>query len=231
MFRNKLEMCLKHSCKLVEWFVLLGLLVVTGFFVKEVWNEYVSKETSVKTHFEVHEHLDLPVIVVCFNPTIKRQTMNKYNLSKWQIYRSNLTIYEEGIFKIGRDFNVTFSSQSENFNQESVEVKQMFTNHFGLCHRIVPIFKIRAMERFFLSVEMSEELKNMTSIGFHFTSDQNSFNVMDDRVVGNILHLQTKAVGVHTVMLQKSYFNKLPSISNCSIDNIIPMKCASQRYC
>ena len=54
---------------------------------------------------------------------------------------------------------------------------------------------------------------------------------MDDRVVGNTLHLQTKAVGTHTVMLQKSHFNKLPSISNCSIDNIIPMKCASQRYC
>ena len=45
----------------------------------------------------------------------------------------------------------------------------------------------------------------MTNIGFYFTYDQNSYNVMDHRVVGNALHLQTKAVGTHTVMLQKSH--------------------------
>ena len=95
----------KLSWKIIEWIAFIGLLLVTGFFVKKVWTEYASNATSVKTYFEERKQLDLPVVVMCFNPSINPLITQKYNASLHDIlgfndFVSNETIYEEGIYKI-----------------------------------------------------------------------------------------------------------------------------------
>ena len=103
----------KVPWKILEWIVLLGLLIVTGLFAKEAWVEYVSNSTSVKTYFKAEEEMDLPVIVTCFNPPINPNVRKKYNATLFDIFgftnfQSNISIYKEGVFLIGRDFNITF---------------------------------------------------------------------------------------------------------------------------
>ena len=72
--------------KIIEWIAFIGLLLVSGFFVKKVLHEYISEATSVKTYFEEREKLDLPVMVMCFNPPINPMVRQKYNATIYDIF-------------------------------------------------------------------------------------------------------------------------------------------------
>ena len=122
--RMELKPCLKHTCKVVQVTLFLGLLSVTVLFAKDVWNEFISKSTSIKTQYEAKESLDLPVIVMCFNPSIKQSVMDKYNKSDISDinYESNATIFIEGSYHIGKDFNLTFYP-----NSKTISIKKMYT--------------------------------------------------------------------------------------------------------
>ena len=232
---NKVFSCLKSkiSWKVVEWIILLGLLIVTGLFAYEVWYEYVSKATSVKTQSEVQENLELPVIVMCFNPSINPLVRQKYNISLHDImghtkYKPNATMYEEAIFKIGRDFNITF--RGAGLNLKDVEIKTLHTFVSGMCYRINANQKMTIRQVFSLRMRMRKDLKFKPNVSFYFTSAQNSYNVIDNSVMGQILFIETKSTGFHAVPLQKSIYKKLQEVSNCNQDNKTPMKCASQRF-
>ena len=88
--KRELKSCLRHTCKVVELSFFLGLLSITVFFAKDVWKEYISNSTSVKTQFEAKEALDLPVIVMCFNPSIK-QSVKINTIHQYQVSTMNLT--------------------------------------------------------------------------------------------------------------------------------------------
>ena len=128
-----------------------------------------------------------------------------------------------------RDFNVSLKLESgKSIYLENVEVEELYTHYHGLCYRFVANFKMDVMDKFVVILKISKQLKNSTKMGFYFTSGQNSYNVIDDRVQGNVLHLQTKSTGLHTVLLHKNTYKKLESTTNCDGENTIPMKCASQ---
>lgn len=223
--KRELKSCLRHTCKVVELSFFLGLLSITVFFAKDVWKEYISNSTSVKTQFEAKEALDLPVIVMCFNPSIKQSVIDKYHSSVSSInHEFNTTIYNEGTYHIGEDFNLTFYPSSK-----TTSIKKMYTAYSALCYKISPNMKLKLMDRFFLYVNMRKHLIQMPGVVFYFTSDQNSYNVMDDTVVGNILSVETKSTGFHTVLLQTSSYKRLPSMSDCDPENTIPMEYISKR--
>ena len=236
MYINKVFSCLKSkvSWKIVEWIALLGLLILTGLFAFEVWYEYVSNATSVKTYFEVQENLHLPVIVMCFNPPIKPSIRKKYNTTLGDIFgtvnnpQSNITIYEEGVYTIGRDFNITFLGNG--INSHNVEVKALHTFVSGMCYRINANHKISVKEVFSLNMMMRKSLEFKPIVSFYFASEQNSYNVIDNRVMGQVLFIETKSIGYHAVMLQKSRYLKLHEVSNCNQENTIPMECVGQRF-
>ena len=177
---NKIISCLnsKLSWKFLEWLILLGLLVMTGFFVREVWCEYVNRATSVKTYFEVHELMDLPTIIMCFNPSTNPMIGQKYNATVNDIFGltdflSNETIYDEAIYKIGRDFNITFVGFK---HEHDVEIKTMYTVVSGQCYKINPKCKRKARHSFDLMVIMRKNLEFIPNISFYFTSNENSYH-------------------------------------------------------
>ena len=223
----------KVCWKIVEWLAFLGLLLVTGFFVKKVWIEYFSDATSVKIHFEEQERMDLPVIVMCFNPSLNPMIRQKYNASLqdllgWTDFVSNETIYEEGIYKIGRDFNISFKGIGHKHLQ-NIEIKELYTLLSAQCYRINSHLKAKVRMSFNLNVIMREDLEIKPRLSFYFTTVPNSYHVITEDIKGEILYLETKATGFYTVMLQKSEYKKLPEASNCNEENIIPMKCISKR--
>ena len=222
----------KLSWKIVEWIAFLGLLLVTGFFVKKVWHQYLSQATSVKTYFEEQEKLELPVIVMCFDPPINPMVRQKYNATVRDIlgltnFMSNETMYEEGIYKIGRDFNITFDRGLG--IKTNVEISNLYTLVSAKCYRIDPNLKRKVRQPLTMNIMMRKDLGSMPKLSFYFTSDQNSYHVITEDVKGTILHLKTKANGYYTVMLQKSEYKKLHEVSNCIQENIIPMECISKR--
>ena len=231
---NKVISCVKSkvSWKLFEWIALVCLLIVTGFFASEVWCEYINKATSVKTYFEEQQYLNPPIIVMCFNPSIKPLIMQKYNASLQDIlgfndFISNETIYEEAIFQIGRDFNLTFEGIGR---KHDIEIKTLYTLVSGQCYKINPKHKMKERNPFNLRVTMREDLEFMPKMSFYFTSDQNSYFSITDDLKGTILYLETKPTGYYTVMLQKSEYEKLPQVSNCNPENIAPMECIGKRF-
>ena len=235
----------KLSWKLTEWVTLLGLLIITGFFVNNVWQEYVSNATSVKTYFEEQEDLDLPVIVMCFNPGVNPIVRQKYNTSLHDIlghtnFQSNVSLYEEAIYKIGRDFNITFSGVGVNkefqkfqgLNTQNIEIEELYTFVSSLCYRIKPNLKIKISEKLSMNLVWRNDLKFKPKVTFYFTSGQNSYNVIDTNVMGNILYVETESTGQYAIMLQKSKYKKVDTASNCISNQnvIIPMECYGKRY-
>ena len=97
---------------LLEWLTFGGLMIGVGFFVQEVWRDYQSHVTTIKQYSERFDATDPPTITFCFNPPIKTQVLEKYNLTIPQLLshdekEKDSYILEEGFYKIGRDFNVT----------------------------------------------------------------------------------------------------------------------------
>ena len=231
---NTVISCLKSKVpwKILEWIVLLSLLIVTGLFANEAWVEYVSNSTSVKTYFKAEEEMDLPVIVTCFNPPINPNVRKKYNnASLFDIFgftnfQSNISIYQEGVFLIGRDFKITFPGLDKN----KTEIKSLHTSVSGLCYRISTILRIRVSKAISLNIKWKKNLKFKPNVSFYFTSHQNSYNVIINNVMGKIFFMETSPIGFHAVMLQKSIYKKLDTVSDCNKENTIPMECASKRF-
>ena len=65
--------------KILEWFVLITLLIISMIYVKDVWQKYQSKDTSIKVDKKSLRFMKNPTITLCFDPIIKPSTLKKYN--------------------------------------------------------------------------------------------------------------------------------------------------------
>ena len=105
--------------KILKFSGCLGLIIGAGFFVKENWDTYQSKETSIIFSKEVVEAFDNPTIAYCFNPLAKGTVMAKYDVKEGDFINADTgndtvsnvkfsqswpEIYHESSYRLGRDF-------------------------------------------------------------------------------------------------------------------------------
>ena len=236
MIATKPSSFVKYSVKIL---VFGGLLVGVVFFVQDVWNEYSAKVTSVKQYSEWQDKQKIasPTITFCFNPPIKMSSLKKYNVSlpEYLGYRkivTNLTLYEEGIYKKDRDFSIIFmDGRFEPIANDQITVEEMFTIWNGRCYTIRPKFTMTVLNYFVVTIIMKDP-KDNTNIEWFFTSERNSYGVIfDEWMDGTPLRYSTNTVADmnYYVTLQTFKQKKLELSSNCR-ENARPVECGSTRY-
>ena len=70
--------CVEKYFKALEWLIMIGLLVASGFFVKDVWIKFQSRDTSIKVSTKELKNMnDKPTITICFDPSAKKSALNR----------------------------------------------------------------------------------------------------------------------------------------------------------
>ena len=118
--------------KLLYAAVALGLLLMAGYSVRLVWNNYQSKDTSTKVS-KILQFMTRPTITICFQPSTKQTILNKYNVTMLEFFWSNtknlsipwLDFYDEVGIKIGRDFNITYRYSPTDYNEDYYSEKNL----------------------------------------------------------------------------------------------------------
>ena len=123
----KISTILKILFKALEWLMILGLLVASGFFVKDVWKKYQSNDTSIKVSTkELNKMKDRPTITICFDPNAKPLALDDYGTNMLEFMTSrakepNVSVpypelYHAVVYRVGIDFNITLKLHDKKYN-------------------------------------------------------------------------------------------------------------------
>ena len=74
------QQILQTCFKLLDWLIFIGLVLSAVIFVKDVIIHFQSGDTSIKVSSKTMEHIEIPTITFCFQPTVKTSVLNKYGI-------------------------------------------------------------------------------------------------------------------------------------------------------
>ena len=77
-----MECTISKLCLILKYFLLIGLTLSSGWFMSDVWLKFQSKDTAIKQYSEPRS--ELPTSVLCFDPSVKKSVLDKYNLSMYE---------------------------------------------------------------------------------------------------------------------------------------------------
>ena len=227
---------------LLEWLTFGGLMIGVGFFVQEVWRDYQSHVTTIKQYSERFDATDPPTITFCFNPPIKTQVLEKYNLTIPQLLSHDETekdsyILEEGFYKIGRDFNVTNRNNVQQHlgDNDKMRLEEIYTFWNGICTKVSPMITFKRLMFYGFVLELSEqiEIKHFPKVDFFLTSEQNAYDIILSQWTDGNQPLQVEAdlkeKVQHDLSLQIFNYKKLEIVSNCSYVAEPSIICGAQR--
>ena len=238
MEKNDNVRFLRSLFKTLEWITILGLFVVGGCFVQKVWIAYQSKETSVKHYTEKLDKLVPPTVTFCFDPMIKKSVTEKYNLTFLEIlgygnYETNLSLIDEGLYQIGRDFNVSSYIFTEGVIS-TPKYEEILTLYNGKCFKISPITKLKEMEYYIIDITLIKDQteRQTPKINFYFTSEENSYEIITSQSVSGTrpvtIKTKYKESTIYNTNLQILKHKKLDFISKCGHGSKM-MTCAAQK--
>ena len=231
----------EKSIRVFEYLVLIGLLLGVGYFVQDVCKDYFSQTTSIKQYTEIWESLPAPTVTICFNPGAKKSVLTKYNLNLLQFSGfdstgSNFSLYDEGTFKMGRDFKVTIKDNYDKKINLSLGngIEELVTFFNGRCYKLTFDFELMSTEYLTIAVDVNENIttEDIPFIDFSLTTEAEAYGVIIDKFsnVNDLIYTSTKPgpEGFYSTLLQGSVYKRLKSTSNC-IPNAHLMKCLSQK--
>ena len=111
----ELSFIVEKLFKVWEWLIMIGLLVGSGFFVKDVLIKYQSGDTRFKVSTkELNKMKDRPTITICFDPNAKPLALDDYGTNMLEFMTSrakepNVSVpypelYHAVVYRVGIDF-------------------------------------------------------------------------------------------------------------------------------
>ena len=125
----------------VEWILFLCLCFVSVFFMREVFEKYISNKSSFIQYGEpITEH---PTITICFDSS-----------------------KEFFFYEIGTDFNITIKNNDLNLGEnkfkdtsETIYLEKILTDNYGYCYKITSITNIAKEKTYrFIDVYFNESI-------------------------------------------------------------------------
>ena len=151
----------KDKIKVLKIILSIALLIGFGFFVKEVFIKWTSKDTNFKQSKKFIKSVKSPTTTLCFNPPLIKSVRNTYKLPRTVIQnfvwreKSNDSIYllfNASSYWLGQDFHLKFFENYKannltegkniiNGNEKRlIYVQKIHSDISGLCYKIVPDF-------------------------------------------------------------------------------------------
>ena len=231
--------------EIVEWLAWIALIIGVITFVKGVYFEYKTKDTSIKVATKKMTEIENPTITLCFQPYVKYSELNSFNLSysnflNFEIPLKNLSMdwqdfYNRVTYKIGRDFNIYMSINNDyyliiidNANltkpySDWIELEEVYTLFTGLCYKITPKIKTSGglPTSFILNFDETMPKYNIPKIEMFLTSEENSYGIISSQWdAGDVFRLDIEPYKRYKYKLQlvPEKYEKLKWTSNCSED-------------
>ena len=180
----------------------LTLLVGAGLFVKENWDAYQSKQTSIIFSKEVVETFVNPTIAYCFNPMTKGSVMAKYHVKEGDFINADVgndtvsntnfsmpwpNIYHKSSFRLGKDFifKIQFNQDEADrtfmVNERSsalADIEEVYTLWSGLCTKLKLKSKLFPLIGNRISLVFNESLpeEDIPEVSMHISSEENASN-------------------------------------------------------
>ena len=193
-WKRKNEASFKLCKKVFEWIFIFGLLIGVFFFVQDVLIQYQSMKNGVKSSIEMQDGITPPTIAICFNPPAKKSALAKYNMSMAEFLgfnkKASISVYEEGIFQIGKDYNVTLrlskKRHDETYTKPTIDnnfqVTEVDTFEYSRCLKITPVPEVtfEVLEILVILVKLNGNIGKYDRplIQFHITSEKNSYGML-----------------------------------------------------
>ena len=202
----ELKRLLHDFLEYLSWFAFIVLAIGLVYFVREVWESFISGKTNARVYTEEKESFQHPTITICFEPQINANELKKYNLSVKDILtpkgNPNLNIPSPIInfvkdigYKIGRDFNLELrlktvenrpinvklnkNTLSQKLNY--VHMEQLIGNYHGTC----TVIKVRkdimtpAQAQSQMSLILGKNVvETISRVKIIFTSESNYHGVL-----------------------------------------------------
>ena len=205
-----------------------------AFFVQDVYEEYKSKSTSIKSYVKLQDKMVPPTMVVCFNPVVKMSVLKKYNMTLLDLIgfgtiAVNSSLYNEGLYKIGRDFIISLSWNNQSIeienvplvNDSMIKVEEIYTFYNGRCYKLTPNFKVKKMQPIATTITMDKSLEpiDLQYISLHFTSEKNSYGIIQGQWLEGkhslFLEAKLNKSSGFEVYPELNYVNNLEVTNNC----------------
>ena len=128
--------CKRFLCSLLEllsWITLLSLSIGLFFFVKEVWNSFISKDTNDRVYSIQQRYFQHPTITICFEPQLNETALKKYNIEIEEILNHypnenlNMSVplkdfVDDVGYKVGRDFKLDFTLTTKDGRYDKISI-------------------------------------------------------------------------------------------------------------
>ena len=153
VIRRRIEV----SFKCIEWFIYIGFCILAGLFVKDVFDQYQSKDTFMGQSLQ--PITKLPTIVFCFT---------KYS---WDYNEGKVKVFYSTRFN---DYNCIKANESLHLDggNETVNWEQM-TNQCFMINNVISSEAKRGVQRY-LSIQIPKYV-DPPSLRVYFTSKENSY--------------------------------------------------------
>ena len=153
---------IENFFKIFEWILYLVLFLIAIFFTWEAIDKFYSRSTSIEKYEE--EIKFYPTMTMCF---------------------------KEGIWKYGRDFNMTYAIVTSYEDIEDkvtlklgqnnlgisggkLNMKEIYTEWEGYCYGITAE---REIDGNYITIKIWSSLYELMDIKIYFTSEENSYGV------------------------------------------------------
>ena len=178
-------------CKILRYVTLLGLIIGSGLFMKNNWDAYETKSTSIIFSTEIVESVVNPTITICFKPLAKLTVLEKFNISLEYFGTEDVEIpdnfslpwheiYLTSSFRLGTDFKIEMVlNEDENitiegFDNDEIFIEEIYTLWSGLCLQITPNKRLKFINTLFLEFDESIPISDIPNIEMYFTSAKNA---------------------------------------------------------
>ena len=202
------QQILQTFFKILDWLIFIGLVLSAVLFVKDVIIHFQSGDTSIKVSSKRMEHMAIPTITFCFQPTVKTSVLNKYGFNLFDFVNTDVPnlsqswpdFYNEVSYKVGIDFYVRMSltehisgfhnKKHENLVIESINLtknqldlidfEEVYTLDSGLCYKITP--KINTTGGQYNDIELffydTLPIEDIPRVELFFSSEDNAYGII-----------------------------------------------------
>ena len=134
-------------------YLILLIIYINFYLIGEVQN-YMKESTALSSRTEKVEFLEAPHMTLCFQPSFKPSTLQKYGLPEYMehfkdLYKAlklkgmdmDMEMYENFGYKYGEDFDITltklkFTNGTKLYESISFHIQKVVTFRNGLCYSI-----------------------------------------------------------------------------------------------
>ena len=234
----------------LKWVSCLGLLVGSVFFVKDITQKYLRKDSTFISYTKPAFRLKHPTFVLCFNPYIKKSMLKKFNLTYYEIQNlklKNLSIsypdfYNQANYKLGYDFNISLGNldqtkakiDSVDFENDLINVEELYTLWSGICIKINQNEEIATYDENSIAILFNEDIKieDLPKVHIFATSEQNSLGIVDAHWAdGNVFthKITPQILESYTFYFEQISYEFLKETSNCNDDYDSNVHCVAEK--